>query len=868
MKKLLSLIIFYIFSSGLSFSQVTVTLQQPAPYKFNIASMWNITLNNTTNTTYNVELLGEAKKSNGEFIASGTTSKFILKPGMKIVNAAEIQPISVKYGSNGTFKKIIERTGSFPAGDYDICVYVKNTDSNNATLGFDCIPVSVQNFSQLQLISPMDGADINDMYPVFSWLPPSPVDASMNLNYTLSIYEILARQTPYDAVVSNPAFFEFEKIKSTVFRYPAVSRKFSEGNKYAVQVKAYAGNVLISESEINFINFTDTIFQKNIRPVKKYSLFYNENNSGLYGASNSPDENHHSPGKIKPLKFGLSSKVTFEASDKPGKYSNLKNTYGRIDLIPRVSVYDIPISMDIFIATDQSSARQDMNSFASYFNSDILNDFIKTKIKNRMNAINDEVERKVKEKGEQERTNIENKMKDDVMKNLSTPLKIFTKFQNLGIGDNYPKYTDYTVSGISVTGVNFEFNPGLFYLALTGPLNNKAIENKTFKRNLYSGRIGVGRFDNSHLFFTMMYAKDYENSIKVADTSSLTPKENYLFETEGRLSLLNNKLDLTGDIGISFLTDDTQAEELVSEDIPEFVKNILHPKVSSRIDGFYKIGTAFKNESTNTNVKASVLMVGPGYLSLGSPTKKNDKLEFEISADQKFLNNQLTAKVSFKTGRDNLLEGFKKYTTKNSLLNINLSARFRNLPSVTINYYPVFLSNDATNDSAILDNLNQNLTIVTSYPFRINNISNNSSLVFTWNAANTHASRNDSYNWSMYLANSVSFNNPFFLTGSFGLLKSGLTDTLLKLNSFNTYTLDFNAGYTFFEEWQNSVGVNFSSSPDENKNLLFYLSSNTKILKFINVDLRLEKSIFKDYRTVDLDRNELIFKANLSADLN
>jgi len=49
------------------------------------------------------------------------------------------------------------------------------------------------------------------------------------------------------------------------------------------------------------------------------------------------------------------------------------------------------------------------------------------------------------------------------------------------------------------------------------------------------------------------------------------------------------------------------------------------------------------------------------YQSLGSPGKANDLLEYEFSVDQ--MNDQITGKVSFQAGRDNLLAGFKTNTT-------------------------------------------------------------------------------------------------------------------------------------------------------------------------------------------------------------
>ena len=232
---------------------VTVIVHRPPPFKFNISSLWNITLINNTISNINVYLFGRASRRGSE-IVNAVTSEIILPPGTKSINASLFQRIDVSYnGNSGNFSEIVQRTGSFPAGEYEYCVNVKRAD-NNEVLGSDCEDVSVQNFSQVKLISPMNNAEVHDLYPVFSWIQPTPVSALQNLNYVLSVYEILSRQTAYNAVQSNPAFFRSPSVNSTTLRFPAVSRSFENNKRYAVQVSAYikvdTGNVLISQSDV------------------------------------------------------------------------------------------------------------------------------------------------------------------------------------------------------------------------------------------------------------------------------------------------------------------------------------------------------------------------------------------------------------------------------------------------------------------------------------------------------------------------------------------------------------------------------------------------------------------------------------------
>ncbi|MCB0727220.1 MAG: hypothetical protein KDD00_07125 [Ignavibacteriae bacterium] len=866
MKKIILTLIVSITFINSSFSQdsVTVILHQPPPFQFNVSSLWNMTLINNTNESINVYLFGTASSHKTE-IVNATTSGILLPPGTKNINASQFQTIDISYNSNsGNFSDIVQQTGSFPAGNYEYCVTVKRVD-NNAELGSQCEDVAVENFSQVELSSPMNEAEVNDIYPIFSWLPPTPVPPGNRLNYILNVYEILSRQTDYDAVQSNPAFFQSPYIQNTVMRYPAVSRSFRNDMRYAIQVNAYikvdTGYYLISQSDVkSFIykNLTasliDTMYGKTLNRNLNKPGSYREND--YYPTSGG----NFLATKQKAIDYGVNTNIYFEAANKPGVYSELLKTFSRIDVVPNFALYGIPFGVNIFYATDNSSSRQNMNNFSFDFDPNDLKEMVKTKVEEKLSSMQDEIEKKIRDKGEQFRSGIEEQAKESAMNNLSFPLKLFSQFRNLGIGNNYPQYTDYTVSGVSVTGLNLEFNPGIFYMAFTGPLNNRAVDNTTFKRNLYSGRLGIGKYDDSHFYLTGLYAKDDYGSIYVDPNNvQLTPKSNQLFGAEGQLSLLKEKLVLKGEIAVSFLTDDTQAADVESESLPSWVKNMFDPKVSSRVDGFYKVGVSYDIDQTQTKIKANMKMVGPGYLSLGSPSKPNDLMEYEFSVDQKLLSNQLTGKISFKTGWDNLLTGYKTNTTYNSLLNFSINARFKNYPTLSINYYPVFLSNDASDPLAKLSTVNQNLTLVTSYPVKILKEQNNLSLLFSWNNSDNYQGLNNSYNWSLTMSDMIYFKSKLFLSASLGLLNGRGFDTL------TTYNVNVSGGFTMLEVWQNALGFNVTSSPDKDQSLQIYFNSNATFLKYFTIDARLEKNIYDDYQFSGInDTNELIFKSTLS----
>lgn len=175
-------------------------------------------------------------------------------------------------------------------------------------------------------------------------------------------------------------------------------------------------------------------------------------------------------------------------------------------------------------------------------------------------------------------------------------------------------------------------------------------------------------------------------------------------------------------------------------------------------------------------------------------------------------------------------------------MNISINTSFVNFPSLSINYYPVFLSNDASDAFDKLKTVNQNLTVAASYPFKILRELSTATVLFSWNNSDNYEGINNSYNWNLSISDAITFKNNSFFTGTFGLLKGMGFDTLTK------YTLNLIGRFTAMEVWQNSLGFNISSSPDKNQSLLLYINSNATFLKYFTIDARLEKSIYNDYQ--------------------
>ena len=228
--------------------EVMVTLVRPPDTQVRVADLWKVTVTNLTQGTLSVYLNGIVIETTDGEVVNAESKIFDLPPGTHILDGNQLSPIKVN-SSREPYKKIVIATGTVPSGEYEVCVYVKAAGTG-IVLGHDCYSTRIEQVTPSIPVFPGDGDRVEDLYPTFVWTPPVPVPPQLQPRYTLRIVEIIGRQTPYDAMLSNPAFFKQEDIPVSLFSYPSSARFFQPGKRYAWQISASADGFPLGESEI------------------------------------------------------------------------------------------------------------------------------------------------------------------------------------------------------------------------------------------------------------------------------------------------------------------------------------------------------------------------------------------------------------------------------------------------------------------------------------------------------------------------------------------------------------------------------------------------------------------------------------------
>ena len=876
--------LFVIFLKTDSLAQnINISAKHPPPFQFQIENLWNITLTNLSEPI-NIYLCSTVENSSSKIIIEVRTSKFNLLTGIVKVNSDKVGPIYIKEHSE-KIKRTLSRTGTLPSGNYRICISAISSETNQI-LSSTCNDYEILNLSGPELITPQDGEIIKDKLPVFSWNSPVPLPPGKSVAYELTIVEVLKDQNVFQALQTNPVFIKKENIFSVIFQYPIAERDLESGKEYAWVVKAFGDGSCLSESDVwkfKYESGIPVVFEFEEKTKNRLENEISEKESAKFRKKDDWINEYQYTGnysKNKYKKFALKkdvniinrskgSKTTFEykkgsfnhsikflnKTGKQGKneskfrllnaYSVLNYQYSNRQMLgseipknfvslrfdPTFTIFELPLTFNLYLDTKQSYERYNINNYALILEPYLLRDIIAKKQREH--------------------------------KSVNGFLKFMSDFKTLKIGEIYPYYSDYTLNGSRVTGGDIVYNPGLFYIAVTGLNNLKAIEGWSFSRKLLAGKIGVGAKEESHLHFTGMKAWDDENSLTPEQTTSgITPKENFLFGSEGKLKFLDGRLVFEGEIVGSMYTRDKTSPKLESGEIPGFLDFLLEPKISSSFDYMYIVKSMYENIESQTKITGEYKSIGPGYTSLGAQNIRNDISGYKIKINQKFLDRKIQLTASMERERNNV-GSLNPTTETTNNYSFNIKFNFKNLPYLILDYRPNYVYTDEVTDSLKINYNSSVFTFMTGLNDFTDSYYNSTNLLISTVNNNASSDVSDYEILNFLLSSNLSFIK-FPLTLAFS---AGYTFNNSIENS-RIFSFDFSGSYLFFEKMNNTLGFSYLGERNRNEKYGVYLITSIPLGNIADFYLRAEQNFYREKVYEYGDNNEFILTATLSKNLN
>lgn len=597
-----------------------------------------------------------------------------------------------------------------------------------------------------------------------------------------------------------------------------------------------------------------------------------------------------------------------QTANRQGSFSQRPADLWRMELNPTVSLYGVPLTVNLLLSSEQQGLQQNINAFSLMLNPDeikrivaqrasrALEDYARSEngeLLRNFDEIKDSLQKADPERykevasmrqvetvrdngGENLGAYSDALLKMGIMSDIE---EVMSHFPTIGVGTVFPNFSPLTVSGVRLQGASIEWNPGWFYMHFAEGTTQRPLlradtvrtdsslyqsyDQSYYGRNIYSGKLGIGRRDGEHLFFTGMYGIDDKSSISFQDTNThLTPQKNMVGGLDFRVEPIVGIWSLQAEAMASLTVGDLNAPQFATDAVPQFLLNLVDSSASSYADWAVTAQTAVNVKSSGTRFNASLRRIGSGFRTMGAPNLRTDVFRYDIRFDQALANRQVTVGVFYRRDRDNLIP-FKRSTSTLTSLGATLGLNIRKYPFLRISYAPYVQENDATDTLYKLSNHATLINASSGYAYRIGDLSANTGVTFGYQSSVT---RNNVSDYSVVQVNAmqtIGFQIPLSVSGGLGYITQNATAQAAN----NIITVDLSGTYTAMETWNNSAGLTLAFDQLNGTRTGFYLATTLPIDNYAVIDLRLERNIFNEKVVPPVlggSYQEVIFRGTIS----
>lgn len=226
---------------------MSIQLTAPASSQPMMNDLFKFEVINTGQQSRQVQIDATLTLSNTSPVYSARYRVTELRPGMNMFSYSNLQLASESYGSVSQ-ATTLKSSGLVAFGNYVICVTVSDPSTTDV-LANNCVEQQFGPNSPPELLSPENEAEVETKNPLLTWLPPSPIQPNENVTYELRLVEVLAGQSPADALNRNPLLLDQSNISMNSLQYPISAAPLAYDKQYAWQITAHNDNYNLGTTE-------------------------------------------------------------------------------------------------------------------------------------------------------------------------------------------------------------------------------------------------------------------------------------------------------------------------------------------------------------------------------------------------------------------------------------------------------------------------------------------------------------------------------------------------------------------------------------------------------------------------------------------
>ncbi|MCD4700682.1 MAG: hypothetical protein K8S24_02385 [Candidatus Aegiribacteria sp.] len=502
------------------------------------------------------------------------------------------------------------------------------------------------------------------------------------------------------------------------------------------------------------------------------------------------------------IEISGSSSFYYQSSSEDNTWSEIPSQFWRWRFNPVLSIHDIPVVASIFVSSEESMQRQNMNRIY---------------ISSHPSA-------------------------------SSREGSVLSWISSIGIGASNPYFTNFTLNAAYISGANLALSPGGFYFAAAGGRNRRGVEPDgdnpgEYERNLYAVQTGLGSPYGSHFHLCMLYGKDENGSIIEDSTFRITPSENWVASLDYGSVLFDGVLRIDGEIAGSMFTRDIRSPEIDSDEVPQWLLDFSGANVSSGLGWALDLSSSVR--FSENMLSASFRRVDPGFESMGSPYLRNDEISIETRADRYFINRQISAGLWYRWESDNLMDT-KSTTTTGNTYGARFGLAFKDYPRIYISYSP---SCTELQDSSRTRFETSMISISASYRKDIAGLDVNSQVAVSVHDNSAGSGSSNYSSTSAVLRETVSLEFPVVITGCISTRRT-------RTGSYPVWTYTGDLRGTWFPSHSLSLTLGgYYTTGDDEKKMGVVLNGGIPICDFLTANLSGEyitysSDIEKDYTNI------------------
>ena len=426
------------------------------------------------------------------------------------------------------------------------------------------------------------------------------------------------------------------------------------------------------------------------------------------------------------------------------------------------------------------------------------------------------------------------------------------KFGKVTLGTYVPKFTSYTSGDIRVFGAGLDalfskkwrvaFHAGNGQIPV--PQNLPLGIQGAYTRRVYTGKVGYGEDNGTHLHIAMMKVTDIVRSVPEV-LGSTPPSDNVVLSLSGRWKI-NDQYSVEGEAARSGFTENTLSNQFEGSG-GGLIRSMLPLNVSSRLGTAAKMAINQQGKIFSSRIYADYMT--EGFRTLGYPFLQPDQINYRFEPKL----NLMGGKVSLSGAigqRINNVSGLKAARTTQLTGMLNASWQATDKLSLAGSYSNFGFRSTARNDTLRVENVNQSINFTPTYTIPTTNYTHvitGSASFDIFNDYNLITGRENNNNSATYLGSYIlTFNNkPLNLDFTAMQFTNKLATQMIRMRSVTA-----GATYSFMEKkmssgvkltWMENSVVNL----DPSRQLMTQLTYKYNILKKLTFGMNGSINLFR-----------------------